>query len=110
MPVSTVPVRGVKGMIPEHVLGLFRQIPPRRLIDVFVMSKREMDLSEPAVRFVDAILGLVIGDLGIRVGGTEFWENDLIRVSTAGREAIAHHCPLVFPIQPEHFSKIMCKA
>ena len=50
MPVSTVPVRGVKGMIAEHVLGLFRQIPPRRLVDVFIMSKREVDLVEPAVR------------------------------------------------------------
>src|SRR2546425_83271 len=71
MPVSTVPVRGVKGMIPEHVLGLFRQVPPRRLIDVFIMSKREVDFIEPAVRFVDAILGLVLGDLAIRVGSKE---------------------------------------
>jgi hypothetical protein len=40
--VSTVPVRRVKRMIPEHVLGFFRQISSRRLIDVLVMSKREV--------------------------------------------------------------------
>src|SRR5260370_12017094 len=107
MPVSTVPVRGVKGMIPEHVLGLFRQIPPRRLIDVFIMSKREVGLVEPAVRFVDAILGLVLGDLAIRVGGKEFRENDLIRVSTAGREGISHHGPLALPLPAAHFSKTL---
>src|SRR5580704_4127068 len=110
MPISTVPVRGVKGMISEHVLSLFRQIPPRRLVDVFIMSKREVDLIEPAIRFVNTILGLVAGNLAIRVGGKEFWENDLIRVSAGDREGIAHHCPLGLPIQAEHFSKIMYKA
>jgi len=97
-------------MIPEHILGFFRQIFTRRLIDVLVMSKREVDFVEPAVSFVNAIFGLVAGDLAVRVGGKEFWEDDLIRVPTTDRKGIAHDRPLRFSIQAEHLSKIMHKA
>src|SRR3989475_11871447 len=110
MAVSAVPVRSVKRVIAEHVLRFFRQIPSRCLIDVLVVSEREVDLIEAAVRFVDAILGLVLGNLAIGIGGKEFRENDLIRVSTADREGIAYYGPLRLPIQAEHFSKIVHKA
>jgi hypothetical protein len=44
MTVSAMAVGGVKRMIPEHVLGFFRDISARGLVDVFVVSKREVDL------------------------------------------------------------------
>ena len=61
------------------------------------MSKREVDLVEPAVLFVDAIFGLVVGDLTVRVGGKEFWEDDLIRVSTTDRKLL-RNSGLLFPL------------
>src|ERR1700730_16794883 len=74
------------------------------------MTEREVNLVEPAVLFVDAILGLVVGHPAVRVGRKKFRENDLIRVSTTDRERAAHDCPLGFAIQTEHFSKIMHKS
>src|SRR5207244_10638674 len=107
VPVSAVSMRGIKRMVPEHVLRLLRHIPPRHLIDIFVMSKREVHAIETAVRFVDAILGLVIRNRAIGVGGEEFRKNDLIRVSAADGEGIADYGPLGLAIEAEHFSKIV---
>src|SRR5712692_11880249 len=109
MPVGTMFVRGIEGMIPEHVLRLLRQIPPRYLIYVFVVSKREMNLIEPAVRFVDAIIGLVFGNRAIGIGGKEFRKNDLLRESASDRERITHYGPLGLPIKAEHFPEIVHK-
>src|SRR6266699_2297473 len=109
MPVGTMFVRGIEGMIPEHVLRLLRQKPPRYLIDVFVVSKREMDLIEPAVRFVDAIIGLVFGNRAIGIGGKEFRKNDLLRESASDRERITHYGPLGLPVETEHFAEIVHK-
>src|SRR5438445_13623694 len=74
------------------------------------MSKREVLAIDDAVRFVDAILGLVIRNRAIRVGGEELRKKDLIRVSAADGEGIADYGPLGLAIEAEHFSKIVQKA
>src|SRR5467141_1837361 len=94
MMVSAVPVCSIEGMIPQHVLRLFRHIPACCLIDVFVVSKREVHLIEPAVRLVNAILGLVRRNLAIGVGGKEFRENHLVGILAPDRERVAYYCPL----------------
>src|SRR5690348_16205047 len=94
MTVCPVSMRGVKRVIPEHVLGFFWQVFTRRLIDVFIMPKGKVDLIESTVRLVDSILGLVVSDFAIRVGGEEFRKDNLIRVGAAHGEGVTHHCPL----------------
>src|SRR5229473_1599646 len=109
MPVSAMLVRRIERMIPEHVLRLFRQVFLRYSINVFVMSKGEMNAIQPAVRLVDPILRLILGLAAIRICSKEFRKNHLIRIRAAGGERIADYGPLWFSIETEHLSKIVQK-
>src|SRR5260370_1156184 len=94
VPVSAMPVRRVERMVPEHVLRLFRQVFLRYAVNVFVVSKREVNVIQPAVRLVDPILRLIFGLVAVWIGGKEFRENHLIRVRAPGGERIADYGPL----------------
>src|SRR5207253_680156 len=74
------------------------------------MPEREMHLVEPAVRFIDAVLGLILGDLRVRIGGEECRENHLVGIRTSHWERVTHDRPLRLTIKAEHFSQIMHKA
>src|SRR6266702_3749325 len=109
VPVSAMPVRRIERMVPEHVLRLFRQVFLRYAVNVFVVSKRQVNVIQPAVRLVDPILCLILGLAAVWICGKEFRENHLLRVRAPGGERIAYHGPLWFPIQAEHLSKIVQK-
>src|SRR5215472_12007260 len=74
------------------------------------MPEREMHLVEAAVRFVDAVLGLVLGDLRVRIGSKEFRENHLSGIRTSHWEGVTYDRPLRLTIKAEHLSQVMHKA
>src|SRR6266478_386955 len=105
-----MPVRRIERMVPEHVLGFFRQVFLRYAKNVFVVSKREVHVIQPAVRLVDSILRLILGLAAVGIRGKEFRKNNLIGVRASGGERIAYYSPLRLPIQTEDLSEIVQKA
>src|SRR2546429_5701074 len=75
------------------------------------MPEREMHLVEPAVRFIDAVLGLILGDLRVRIGGEECRENHLVGIRTSHWERVTHDRPLRLTIKrsEEHTSELQSR-
>src|SRR6516162_1410964 len=101
MTISAMAMGGVKRVIAEHVLGFFGNVAAGNGGDVLVVAEGEMDVVESAVRFVDAVLGLVLWDIAVGAGGAEFRENNFAGVGTTYREGVADHGPLRLTIETE---------
>jgi len=94
-------------VIAEHVLGFFGNVAAGNVVDVLVVAEGEMDVVESAVRFVDAVLGLVLWDIAVGAGGEEFRENNFAGVGTTYREGVADHGPLRLTIETEDFAEVV---
>src|SRR4029077_13562076 len=110
VPVSAVAMRGIKRVIPEHVLRLFRNISARDMKDVLVMPKREVNVVEAAIRLVNATFCLVTANFAVGVSRKKFRENDLLGVRAANRESIAHHGPLWLTVKTKDFPEVVQEA
>src|SRR5579859_1771552 len=99
MAVGAVAMGGIKRVVAEHVLCFFGNVIARDLINVFVVPKRKMYFVETAVRFVDAIFRLILGNFAVGIGGEKFREDDVVRISAADGESVAHDSPLRFAVQ-----------
>src|SRR5262252_5177086 len=94
MTVGAVAMGGIERVIAEHVLRFLGNEVARDAIDVLIVPEGKMNFVEAAVRFVDSVLGLILGNLAVRVGREEFGENNIAGVSAADREGVAHNGPL----------------
>lgn len=107
--IGAVAMGRIKRVVAQHVLRFLGNIVARDLINVLVVAERKMNFIEAAIRFVDAIFGLILRNFAVGVGGEEFGENDVRRISAADRERIAHDGPLRLPVKAKNFSEIMQK-
>src|SRR5215475_12049919 len=80
------------------------------MIDILVMSEREMNVVESAIRFVNAAFGLIPADFAVRVGGEKFRKNNLLGISTAHGKRISDHGPLRLAVKTQHFPEIVDEA
>src|SRR5215472_17093014 len=97
-------------MIPEHVQPFVRKIIPRDLIDVLVVSERKMYPIEPAARSVNALLGLILRDVRVRIGSKKLWKHHLVRIRASHRKRVTNHGPLRLAIEAEHFPQVVQKS
>src|SRR5215467_9666780 len=100
----------VKRVVAQHVERFFRQIALGDLINIFVVAKREMDVVEAAVRFIDAVLGLIASDFAVGVGREKFRENDFAGIGTAHWKRIAHYSPLRLAVKTQHLAEVVHEA
>src|ERR1700676_1082209 len=98
----TVP--GVEGVEAKNVERLVREIGLQDLRDVAVMAEGHVDIFQAAVRLVDSVLGLIFGNISVRVGLEVFGKDNLIGPGATDWECVADNTPLRFAIEAEAFS------
>src|ERR1700733_349577 len=110
MPICPVFVRGIEGVVAQHIKSLFWQIALHDFVDISVVAEGQMNLVESTVRFVDAVFGRVHRMMQIGIRSEIFREDDVFGKCTTYRERIADHSPLRLAPQAQYLAKVMNKS
>src|SRR5882757_4942555 len=100
----------IERVITKHIQSLCRHGLLHHLCNVAIVPKRHMQVVQPTVRLIDAVLRLIERVMKVRVFLKVFGENNRIGVSASGRESISNNSPLRLSIQAEYLSQIMNKS
>ena len=103
-------MRGVEGVITDHVKRFGRQIIFGHVIKIFVVAPGEFNAIETGVLLIEAEAGLVTRILAVGIVSEEFVENDFFGIRAADRESVADHSPLRFAKETENLAEIMDQA
>ncbi len=94
-------------VIAQHPQRLFRQIILDDVVQIFVVSPRQMHVVKTTMWFVNAIFGVELRIVRIRIGGEKFGVHDFIRKRATNRIRVAHDRPLRLIPFTEHFAEIV---
>src|SRR5260221_1659844 len=97
-------------MVRKHLMPFFWEISARDMKDVLVMSKGEVDVVEPTIRPVHAVLCLILADTTVGIRRKELWKNNLLGVCATNRESVADYGQLWLAIQAKNFSEVVQEA
>src|SRR5260221_488047 len=94
----------ISRMVAQHIQSRLGEIVFHHVVDIFVMSPGQVDITQAASRGIYAVFCLVYGIVIVRIILKIFGINNFVRVGTPHGEGIPYYRPLRLVEQAKRFS------